>query len=91
MKYEALKHQSSTLRQDNPKIRTSQIIGNETGEGGKTIRRYVRLTELIPELLELIDKKIAFLPAVELSYLKDGEQYSLLLLNIMTLLRQTLK
>ena len=78
MKYDALKHQGRTLGQDDPKIRTSQLIANEKNESEKTVRRYIRLTELIPKILDMVDsKKIAFNPAVEISYLKEEEQYSL--------------
>lgn len=78
MKYDALKHQGRTLGQDDPKIRTSQLIANEKNESEKTVRRYIRLTELIPKILDMVDnKKIAFNPAVEISYLKKDEQEKL--------------
>lgn len=55
--------------------RTTEIIAEGTGESYKQVQRFIRLTNLIPELLELVDqKKIAFNPAVELSYLKENEQ-----------------
>lgn len=55
--------------------RTTDIIGEESGESGKQVQRYLRLNNLIPELQEMVDqKKIAFNPAVELSYLKPEEQ-----------------
>mgnify|MGYP000800128468 CR=1 FL=1 len=55
--------------------KTSEIIAEGTGESYKNVQRYIRLTELIPELLNMVDeKKIAFNPAVELSYLKKEEQ-----------------
>lgn len=61
--------------------RTAKKIGNEFGESKDTVYRYIRLTELIPELLILVDdERISFSPAVELSYLKDDEQY--IILNI---------
>ena len=78
MKYDALKHQGRTLGQDDPKIRTSQLIANEKNESEKTVRRYIRLTELIPKILDMVDnKKIAFNPAIEISYLKKDEQEKL--------------
>ena len=57
------------------KFRTNEILAQEAGENRETIRRYIRLTELIPEILEMVDeKKIAMRPAVELSYLPKEEQ-----------------
>ena len=59
--------------------KTTEIIAEESNESYKTIQRFIRLTELIPELMERVDKKeIAFSPAVELSYLKKEEQTQLL-------------
>lgn len=59
--------------------RTLSAIGENAGESYKTVQRYIRLTNLIPELLELVDEgKIALTPAVELSYLTDEQQYVLL-------------
>ena len=56
-------------------LRTNEALGKEVGESRETIRRYIRLTELIPEILEMVDeKKIAMRPAVELSYLSKEEQ-----------------
>ena len=61
------------------KGKSRDIIAEQSGESREQIRRYIRLTELIPEILEMVDdKKIAFRPAVELSYLNDEEQYQLL-------------
>ena len=58
---------------------TSTLIGNENGESQEQVRRYIRLTELIPQLLQMVDEgKIAFRPAVELSYLEKEEQEDLL-------------
>ncbi len=55
--------------------RTTEVIAEGTGESYKQVQRYIRLTELIPELLEMVDNRhIAFNPAVELSYLKPQEQ-----------------
>ena len=57
------------------KFRTNEILAQEAGESRETIRRYIRLTELIPEILEMVDdKKISMRPAVELSYLPKEEQ-----------------
>ena len=57
------------------KFRTNEILAQEAGESRETIRRYIRLTELSPEILEMVDeKKIAMRPAVELSYLPKEEQ-----------------
>lgn len=56
-----------------------ELLANEVGDSKTQIQRYIRLTELIPELLEMVDKKrIAFLPTVELSYLTEEQQYTLL-------------
>ena len=55
------------------------MLGKDTGESGRQIQRFIRLTELIPELLDMVDQKqIAFNPAVELSFLKSEEQKQLL-------------
>ena len=84
MKLEALNHQGKKIEfEDDPtstplvsKLRTNEILGNEVGESRENIRRYIRLTHLIPELLEQVDlKRIAFRPAVELSYLSEDNQY----------------
>ena len=59
--------------------RTNVILGSENNESREQVRRYIRLTELIPELSQMVDEgKIAFRPAVELSYLAEKEQYELL-------------
>lgn len=61
------------------KLRTNEKFGHEVGESREQIRRYIRLTNLIPELLELVDEgKIKMRPAVELSYLSEVEQYDVL-------------
>ena len=84
MKLEALSHQGKrndlTSDQVGPKlIRSNELLSNDVGESISNIKRYIRLTELIPELLELVDEKqIALSPAVELSFLKDEEQYAVL-------------
>ena len=82
LKAEALKHQGKrsdlTSVQVAPKLATEQI-GVTESISKDTVKRYIRLTYLIPELLDLVDEeKIALTPAVELSYLSDEEQYSLL-------------
>lgn len=80
MKYEAIKRQGQrtdlTLGQVVPKFaRSMEEIAEGTGESYKQVQRYIRLTELIPELLTMVDeKKISFNPAVELSFLKPEEQ-----------------
>ncbi len=61
------------------KLRSNELIGQESGESREQVRRYIRLTELEPELLKMVDEnKIALTPAVELSYLKSEEQQHLL-------------
>ena len=61
------------------KLRTSEIVGESGGDSRETVRRYIRLTELIPEILRMVDDgKIALTPAVELSYLTKLEQCDLL-------------
>ena len=79
MKMDAIRHQG--LRSDltsGPmvqKLAAAELIGQDSGESGRQIRRYIRLTELRPELLDMVDEKqLAFRPAVELSYLKPDEQ-----------------
>ncbi len=83
MKMEAMNKQGQrndlTSRPMVDKSKSVDLIGEETGESGRQIQRYIRLTELIPEILNMVDeKKIAFRPAVEISYLKEDEQYTLL-------------
>jgi len=80
MKLEALKHQGKpTSPQVAAKSRSDDLIASEFGMSGDTVRRYVRLTNLIPEILQMVDEgRIAFTPAVELSYLTDNEQRCLL-------------
>ena len=68
-----------TSSQVGTKLRTDAIIGQQTGDSRNQVQRYIRLTYLIPELLQMVDeRKIAFTPAVELSYLIDQEQQTLL-------------
>ena len=84
MKLEAMKHQGKridleedeTYRPLGDKLKSADIMGQEIGESARTIQRYIRLTYLIPDLLEQVDlKRIAFRPAVELSYLSEENQY----------------
>ena len=79
MKLEAMKHQGErsdlTSGQVGPKLRSDEQLAQEAGESRKQIQRYIRLTNLIPELLDMVDQKqISFNPAVELSYLAPEEQ-----------------
>ena len=89
MKYEALKHQRKTpanqhdteVRQVGAVVRSDDILGEEHGGSGRQVQRFIRLTYLIPELLNMVDNSelkespsIALTPAVELSYLKPDEQ-----------------
>ena len=68
-----------TSRQVVGKLEAADVIGQESGESGRQVQRYIRLTNLIPELLDMVDQKqIAFNPAVELSYLKPEEQQDFL-------------
>ena len=83
MKLDAVKRQGVrtdlTFRQVGEKLNSVEELAKTTGDSGRQISRYIRLTELIPELLDMVDdKKIAFNPAVELSYLKPEEQRNLL-------------
>ena len=79
MKLEALKNQGArsdlTSTQVGRKLETADIVGQEAGDSRNQVRRFIRLTNLIPELLDMVDeKKIAFNPAVELSYLDTNQQ-----------------
>ena len=79
MKLEAMKHQGErtdlTSVQLGPKLDAASRIGDDAGESRSQIKRYIRLTNLIPEVLDMVDRKqISFNPAVELSYLKAEEQ-----------------
>ena len=79
MKMDALKNQGArtdlTSTQSVSKFRTAEEVGKENNESRETVRRYIRLTYLIPEILKLVDEgRIAFTPAVELSYLPSEEQ-----------------
>ena len=74
-----LKEDNLTLCQLGTKLNSAEEISRDAKESVRQIFRYIRLTELIPELLEMVDnKRIAFSPAVELSYLTEDEQYTLL-------------
>lgn len=84
MKLDAIKHQGKKLEDTSrplveklEKILSADIVGKEAGESARTIQRYVRLTELLPELLELVDKEtggIALRPAAEISYISKKNQ-----------------
>ena len=83
MKLEAMKRQGvrtdlqeeGTSAQVGRKLETADLIGQDTGDSRNQVRRYIRLTNLIPELLDMVDQKqISFNPAVELSYLTPEEQ-----------------
>ena len=79
MKLEALKNQGArsdlTSAQLGRKLETADIVGQESGDSRNQVRRFIRLTNLVPELLDRVDeKKIAFNPAVELSYLDTNQQ-----------------
>ena len=82
MKLEALKCQGRrsdlTSRPMVGKLDNAEDVGNESGDSGRQVQRYIRLTELVPELLELVDNgRMAFRPAVEISYLTEDEQRDL--------------
>lgn len=92
MKYDALKNQrklaanqlDSSVRQVGAVVRSDDLLGDEHGDSGRQVQRYIRLTNLIPELLQMVDNSeikespsIALTPAVEISYLKKDEQKSL--------------
>ena len=77
MKLEAIKHQGRTSRQVVGKLESADLITDN--ESGRQVQRYIRLTNLIPEILQMVDQgKIALTPAVELSHLKESEQRDLL-------------
>ena len=83
MKLEALKNQGArsdlTSRQVVGKLEAADVIGKTTDESGRQVQRYVRLTNLIPELLNMVDEKmISFNPAVELSYLSPEQQQEMI-------------
>ena len=77
LKLDAIKHQGKTSRQDVGKSESADLVSD--AESGRHVQRYIRLTELIPEILQMVDDgKIALTPAVELSYLTKLEQQDLL-------------
>jgi ParB family chromosome partitioning protein len=83
MKLEALSRQGSrtdlTSSQVGTKLRTNEKVGQEVGDSREQVRRFIRLTSLVSDLLQMVDDgKIAFRPAVELSYLQENEQTALL-------------
>ena len=83
MKLEALKHQGArsdlTSSQLGTKLRADELLAEQAGESRNQVQRFIRLTELISELLDMVDeRKLAFNPAVEVSYLKRDEQRMLL-------------
>lgn len=83
LKLEALRHQGErtdlTSRQVGDKLKAADKVGEDVGESARQIQRYIRLTELIPPLLDMVDeRKIAFNPAYELSFLTKDEQRLLL-------------
>ena len=83
MKLEAMKHQGTrvdlTSSQLGTKLRADEVLAQQAGSSRNQIQRYIRLTKLIPELLDMVDeKKVAFNPAYELSFLKPQEQIELM-------------
>ena len=79
MKLEAIKHQGVASAQVGQKLLSVEIVADDAGESRNQIKRYIRLTYLIPELLSMVNEnKIAFNPAVEISYLEQSEQRVLL-------------
>ena len=87
MRLEAMNRQAGRPSKDNltpmesdlDTTRTNEKLGKEVGESREQIRRYIRLTELVPEILQMVDERqIAFRPAVEISYLTEEQQYTLL-------------
>ena len=79
LKRDALSHQGKTSHQVGEKLPTSALIGKEGGDSMNQVRRYIRLTNLTPGILDMVDEgRIALTPAVELSYLTEWEQRDLL-------------
>ena len=87
MRLEAMNRQAGRPPKNNPtpmvsdfeNTRTNEKLGKEVGESREQIRRFIRLTELVPEILQMVDERqIAFRPAVEISYLNEEQQYTLL-------------
>ena len=83
MKLDAMKHQGWRSDLTSPQVvaksRTTEMVGADMGDSHEQVRRYIRLTNLIPEILQYVDEgRISFTPAVELSYLNEQEQQDLL-------------
>ena len=80
MKLDAMRRTSGRPSKENPRqlvgnFETADVVGKESGESGRQVQRFIRLTNLIPKLLDMVDeKKISFNPAVELSYLDESQQ-----------------
>ena len=80
MKLDAMRRTSGRPSKETPRqlvgnFETADVVGKESGESGRQVQRFIRLTNLVPELLDMVDeKKIAFNPAVELSYLDESQQ-----------------
>ena len=80
MKLDVMRRTSGRPSKENPRqlvgnFETADIVGKESGESGRQVQRFIRLTNLVPELLDMVDeKKISFNPAVELSYLDESQQ-----------------
>ena len=80
MKLDAMRRTSGRPSKENSRqlvgnFETADVVGKESGESGRQVQRFIRLTNLIPELLDMVDeKRIAFNPAVELSYLDESQQ-----------------
>ena len=80
MKLDVMQRTSGRPSKENPRqlvgnFETADVVGKESGESGRQVQRFIRLTNLIPELLDMVDeKKISFNPAVELSYLDESQQ-----------------
>ena len=84
MKLDAMRRTSGRPSKENPRqlvgnFETADVVGKESGESGRQVQRFIRLTNLVPELLDMVDeKKISFNPAVELSYLDEKQQQDFL-------------
>ena len=80
MKLDAMRRTSGRPSKENPRqlvgnFETADIVGKESGESGRQVQRFIRLTNLVPELLDMVDEKqLSFNPAVELSYLDESQQ-----------------
>lgn len=83
MKLDAIRRKAGRLAKDNSRqvvgnLESADIVGKDAGESGRQVQRYIRLTELLPDLLQMADdKKLPFNPAVELSYLTQTERIML--------------